>query len=167
MLFGVNVSIALYCMFAYGPAMARQAALYAAASVISVAGYLKLIGSLGMDLNIDFKGMRPDIVTAVKRIPGILYEYQIQFFGPKKWNLTWVLFIAAFVAGFRKAFSGALKLPTFAILLALGAYTALYMITPLDFLYHVSKTASRLFLHFLPVVILWLAVYYDEKKLDI
>lgn len=166
-LLGVNIFTAIFYAVVSGKVRARQAVLYIAICVISAGLYLKLMHSLGIGINADFTGARPDIITALKRLPSILYEYQIHVFGPKKWNIIWILFILAFFTGLRKAFSGILKLPTLTILFVLAGYTAVYMVTPQNFSWHLSTTASRLFLHFLPVVVLWLALYYKEDKLDI
>jgi hypothetical protein len=166
-LFTVNISLAvIYVLTSYRSA-AKQTLIYIAASAIIIFAYLKMLAIFGISLNDDFRMAKPDMLTALKRMPAILYEYQIQFFGPKKWNIIWIIFLAGILTYLKRAFSGGMRFPTLAIFFVLAGYTAIYMITPQNFAWHLSTAVSRLFLHFLPIVVLWLALYYKEKKLDI
>jgi hypothetical protein len=166
-LFAVNISLALIYMLTSYRSAAKQVLVYIAASAMTILAYLKVLTIFGISLNADFSTVKPDMLTALKRIPAILYEYQVQFFGPKKWNIIWILFLAGILTYLKKTFSGAMRFPTLAIFFVLAGYTVIYMITPQNFAWHLSTTVSRLFLHFLPVVVLWLALYYKEKKLDV
>ncbi len=146
---------------------------YAALSVLMVGAYLFIGRSLGLAVNSDFVSSKASILTRLttgfERIPAILYEYQIQFFGPKRWNLIWILFIAGLIIGFRKIFSKNLMPVTASIILVLLGYTGVYMIScsPQGIGWHLSTSGSRLFLHFVPLVALWLALMFKELNLDL
>lgn len=137
---------------------------YIASSALLVAAYLSIKRSIGIALSGDFivKSF-PDI----GRIPLILYKYQIEFFGPKKWNISWIIFLFLFFINLRKAFSKNLNFISSVIVMAFLGYTFVYMVTPQDLSWHLSKSVSRLFIHFLPVVILWIAIFSKEAGLDI
>ena len=166
-LFGANIIIAALYFVSSGKDRRKSCAIYIVGSVLSIAAYLIARKNLGLEISNDFVSSKLDIFQAVKRIPEILYQYQIQFFGPKKWNIAWIIFILAFIMNIKKAFSGELKVITFSILIVFVSYSAVYMLTPLDLSWHLATTVGRLFLHFLPVVLFWLAILFKEKKLEI
>jgi hypothetical protein len=148
--------------------------IYALISLCAVIVYvLGLARAIGLAVNSDFTGTQVSpaskIMTGFNRIPAILYEYQIQFFGPKKWNMIWILFIAGFIIGFKKIFSKEIFPVTLTILLVLSGYSVVYMLSsaPQGFGWHLSTSGSRLFIHFVPIVVLWLALMFKELKLDI
>jgi len=146
---------------------------YALISLCAVIIYVMGWQAIGLAVNSDFTGTQlfpvSKIITGLKRMPAILYEYQIQFFGPKKWNIIWMLFIAGFILGFKKIFSKEVFPVTLAILLVFSGYSIVYMLSsaPQGFGWHLSTSGSRLFLHFVPIVVLWLALMFKELKLDI
>lgn len=98
------------------------------------------------------------------RISSIMYAYQKQFFNIKSWNLAWVLFIVsvflAFIRGtlFRKE----LRFLTVAIGLIFIAHTSVYIISP--GVEEDLRTLSRLLLHFLPLVIFFIARVFALEK---
>ncbi|MCX5667106.1 MAG: glycosyltransferase family 39 protein [Candidatus Omnitrophica bacterium] len=146
---------------------------YAVMSLCVVITYVLGWRAIGLAVNSDFTGtqvsLASKIITGFRRIPAILYEYQIQFFGPKKWNMIWMLFIAGFILGFKKIFSKEIFPVTLAILLVFSGYSIVYMLSsaPQGFGWHLSTSGSRLFLHFVPMVVLWLALIFKELKLEI
>lgn len=167
LLAAVNAAVALlYSITNRRDRSSRSGFGYAVAVVAVVAAYFFLNRLLGLSVHSDFA--QGDIFTwhaligGMKRLPAILYEYQIQFFGPKKWNIVWIIFFLLFFTNIRKAFSGAARPITLAVLMAFAGYTGVYMITPQDIGWHLSTTASRLFLHLLPPVIVWIAVMSNE-----
>lgn len=167
MLSGIGALIVFVHILTSGKSFMRHGIIYITAVIATVLAYIGIMRYLGLNPNSDFIAARIDIVSGIKRIPAILYQYQIQFFGPKKWNIAWILFILAFVTNLKAAFSENIKFITISILAALLSYTAIYMITPKDLGLHLSTTASRLFIHFFPLVILWLAITYKERKMDL
>lgn len=100
------------------------------------------------------------------RIFPTMYAYQEQFFNIKSWNLTWVLFMVsvflAFIRGtlFRKE----LKFLTFAIGLIFLAHISLNIISREESA--CLKALSRMFLHFLPLVVFFIARVFtlEESK---
>jgi len=103
------------------------------------------------------------LVNNTGRIPLILYEYQKHIFGPKKWNISLLVFFAGLIIYHKKAFKTDLKYATWYILLSLSGYTLVYLITPLEIRYHLQTTGSRLLLHFLPVVLF--CIGYAAKEI--
>ncbi len=127
--------------------------------------YLYMREQLGLKLHGDFAGAAQ---LDIKKIPSILYEYQRQFFGPKKWNIIWVVFLALFCINLKNAFSRNMRFVTFSILLAFSGYATVYMMLPQEGLaWHLSTTGSRFLIHFVPVVVLWVALSLKENDLDI
>lgn len=104
-------------------------------------------------------------VYLVKQLPKlgpIFYELQKQLFGPKKWNILWIVVIAVSIFNFRKLFSGVQKYVSISLVLAFCGYIIFYMISYVDVVFFASKTWSRFLLHFLPLVVLWLAYILKE-----
>jgi hypothetical protein len=147
--------------------------IYAVISLSAVIAYVLLWRAMGLAVNDDFTGtqisMASKIITGFKRIPAILYEYQIQFFGPKKWNMIWILFITGFILGFKRIFSKDIFPVTLAVILVFAGYSVVYMLSqaPQGFGWHLSTSGSRLFIHFVPIVVLWLVLMFKELKLEI
>ncbi len=98
----------------------------------------------------------PFILKNLNRIPLILNDYQKHVFGPKKWNISLLVFFAGLVMYFRQAFKGYFKYVTLSILFAFLGYAAFYLITPLEIKYHLQTAGSRVLLHFLPIVVFWI-----------
>ncbi len=173
LLFAVtNAAVIIICM-AKEKRVRLIGVAYALISLCAVITYVLGWRAIGLAVNSDFTGTQYSLISKIiigfRRIPAILYEYQIQFFGPKKWNMIWVLFIAGFIAGFKKIFLKKMLPVTLAILLVFSGYSIVYMLSsaPQGFGWHLSTSGSRLFLHFVPMVVLWLALMFKELKLDI
>ncbi|MDP3791491.1 MAG: glycosyltransferase family 39 protein [Candidatus Omnitrophota bacterium] len=147
---------------------------YAVFSVLMVVVYVFAWESVGLTVNSDFASSQSSFLTRLisgfERIPQILYEYQIQFFGPKKWNIIWILLIAATVWGACvKVLSKDILPLAISILLILFGYSMVYILSsaPQGIGWHLSTTGSRLFMHFVPVAVLFLAVLFNKLKLEI
>ncbi len=100
----------------------------------------------------------------LNRIPLVLYDCQKHIFGPKKWNISLLVFTAGLIIYFKRAFSGYFKYITLSILFAFLGYSAFYLITPLEIRYHLQTAGSRTLLHFLPIVVFWIG--YLGKELE-
>lgn len=107
-----------------------------------------------------------NVVKNFNRIGPILYEYQKHVFGPKKWNLAWLIIAAIFIVKFKKLFKGEWRYFTYAFVLSLSGYTLIYIISPKPLGWHLSTSASRILLHFLPLG-LFLAAIYTKEELDV
>jgi hypothetical protein len=92
----------------------------------------------------------------------IFYELQKQLFGPKKWILLWPVVIAAAIFNYKKIFSGVNRYISISIMLAFCGYVLFYMISCVDVVFFTSKTWGRFLLHFLPLLVLWLAYISKE-----
>lgn len=99
------------------------------------------------------------------RIPLILNDYQKHIFGPKKWNISLLVFFAGLILYFKEAFNGYAKYITLSILFAFLGYGVFYLFTPLEIHYHLQTAGSRVLLHFLPVVVFWTG-YMAKEILD-
>ncbi len=105
------------------------------------------------------------IVKNIPRLGLVAYEYQKHIFGPKKWNLSLFLFFLGLALFYKKAFGGRMSLITWAVLLPLAGYAAVFVVTPLEIRYHLQTAGSRLLLHILPLAVFWLvyAVHTIER----
>ncbi|MBP7056586.1 MAG: glycosyltransferase family 39 protein [Candidatus Omnitrophica bacterium] len=105
------------------------------------------------------------VLSQLNRFGPIFYEFQKQFFGPKKWNLIWPAAAVIIAFNYKKAFSGVGKYMALSIALAVSGYILFYLISYVDVVYFLSKTWARFLLHFLPLVVYWLAfILKDEVK---
>lgn len=168
----INAAVIIICM-AKEKRIRSVGVIYAVMSLLAVITYVLAWKMIGLAVNSDFAGERislmSKIITGFKRIPEILYEYQIQFFGPKKWNIVWILFIMGFILGFKRIFSKDMFPVTLAIFLVFSGYSVVYMLSsaPQGFGWHLSTSGSRLFIHFVPIIVLWLTLMFKELKLEI
>ena len=124
-------------------------------------------------------GLRNDVINSevvaglkwnsFSRVGPILYHLQTQVFGPKNWNLVWILLCAA--VGFRHRIL--LHSPAVFVLCAVGftlaAYMSVYLITPytippFDVTWHLRTSASRLLLHVLPQVVFLIGLAFGEVE---
>ncbi len=105
------------------------------------------------------------IASNLDRIGPILYEYQKHIFGPKKWNIVWILIIMTFILKFKNLLKPDQKYFTIALILCFLGYTMTYFITPQNLTWHLSTSASRIILHFLPIGLFWVALC-TRKELD-
>jgi hypothetical protein len=100
----------------------------------------------------------------LKRIKPILYQYQAQFFGPKNWNIVWVLFFGTIITRPKRLMTGDFRYIMLPLTLVLSAYSTVYLIMPFDVEWHLRTSVSRLFLHFLPLIVFFLARSYLEER---
>jgi hypothetical protein len=116
-----------------------------------------------------------DAVTAgltwgsLSRVGPILYHLQTQVFGPKNWNLVWILFGAAVGLRRRVLLRSPAVFVACAVGLALAAYMSVYLITPygvppFDVTWHLRTSASRLLLHVLPLVVFLIGLAFGEME---
>ncbi|MFH1996341.1 MAG: glycosyltransferase family 39 protein [Candidatus Omnitrophota bacterium] len=102
------------------------------------------------------------LIARVNKIPAILYEFQKEFFNPKKWNLLWPVVFCSIAFRFRRAFDPVRKYAGLSIIFAIFGYVGVYFASPLEISYLVSKTWSRFLIHFLPVAVYWAAITMHE-----
>jgi len=145
----------------------RGIACFCAAVILAGALWFTFIHSVGLSnefINKDtFKV--PLAIKNLGRIPLILNDYQKHIFGPKKWNISLLVFFAGLIMYFKTAFKGYAKYITLSILFAFLGYGVFYLFTPLEIHYHLQTSGSRVLLHFLPVVVFWIG-YMAKEILD-
>ncbi len=96
------------------------------------------------------------------KIGPILYEFQKQLFGPKKWLLIWPIVIYAAIFHCRKIFAPEQRYISISLILIFCGYVLFYMVSYVDVVFFASKTWGRFMLHFLPLTVLWLAYMLKE-----
>ncbi|HVN79607.1 MAG TPA: hypothetical protein VMW38_11470 [Terriglobia bacterium] len=102
--------------------------------------------------------------STLKRLVPIFYAYQTQIWGLRNWNLVWIALLVVLVLRGKsivKTDSIYLLLP---ILMCLLVYTSIYLITPRDVVWHLKTSVSRVYLHFLPLTVFFLARVYAGLK---
>lgn len=122
----------------------------------------KRMGGISND-EIDLGRIAPGyLIHQLHKMKVILYEFQKEFFGPKKWLIVWPVALLAIVFNIKKAFKGANKYIALSLALTILGYILFYMISRVEVGYFVSKTWSRFLLHFLPIVLWWVALILKE-----
>ena len=142
----------------------RRAGYYTLVVLLCLAGWLGFMNSMGFENELANESSLTlqTVISNLDRVPLILYEYQKHIFGPKKWNLSLLVFFFGLIFYFRRAFTGEFKYITIPILLAFAGYGACFIVTPLEIRYHLQTAGSRLLLHFLPVVVFWIGYLAKE-----
>jgi hypothetical protein len=100
----------------------------------------------------------------IERLGAVLYFYQTQVFGPRNWNLVWILFLGLLVWNGRGWLRSSARPLVLTVMLALVAYNGIYLVTPHDVMWHLRTSASRLLLHILPQVMFLIALGFEETK---
>ena len=101
---------------------------------------------------------RFNIMKQSNRILPMLYEFQRQVFGPKKWNIFWIILISALIIYRKKIFAKDLVFITMPILLIFGSYILAYLVAQTE----MTTLWSRMLIHFLPLSVFWLALLVKD-----
>ncbi|MFH1790367.1 MAG: hypothetical protein ABH885_00055 [Candidatus Omnitrophota bacterium] len=115
------------------------------------------------------ENLNPSMLTAgnlfkgLGRMPMILYEYQKHVFGFKKWNIIWILVLAAAVKCGRSCVRGDRLYITLAMALFFASYTAVYVFSAVEIDFLLRTTASRFLIHILPVSVFWVAGIWSDS----
>lgn len=100
-----------------------------------------------------------------QRLPMILYYSFMEFINIQRWNLLWPLFF--FLLFFYKS-AKQVSIIVWIVLLQLGVYMLIYMMTPVDPVRHLLNTFDRLLLHVAPLALLFIAItisqLFERKK---
>jgi hypothetical protein len=118
--------------------------------------------------DIDFSLLTPQrLLQNIKDIPIFLNLFQQEMFGPKKWNIFWIIFFAAAIWKRKVLWKKESFYITLFIFLAAAGYFAAYMCTTGNNLYfYVNTTISRFMLHFSGVALLLLAYLMRDEVYD-
>ncbi len=99
-----------------------------------------------------------------QRIPMITDKAVTEIFFIRKWNAYWI----AYAVMLFLAIPGWFKRRDFwldsVIILWAGAYFFTYMMSPLNLVFHLNTSTSRLMSHFLPLVLVRLALFFHEHN---
>ncbi|MDD5355571.1 MAG: glycosyltransferase family 39 protein [Candidatus Omnitrophica bacterium] len=115
--------------------------------------------------DINFSALTLDKILAnIKDIPIMLDELQKQVFGPKNWNIFWVVVIGAISFNFKKLFKGEIFYISLFLAVCISCYFIAYMLTTQERLdFYLEKTLLRFMIHFAGVF-LFLTVYLFWDK---
>jgi len=129
-------------------------------------GYRSYAGLVNENFNISM--IRIEYLKShFKNIFLILYEYQRQIFGFKKWNLIWVILLFLLVTRFKESVDKNVFYITLAIFLFFLGYTFVYIFSTVEIDFFLKKTASRFFLHILPISVFWIALLTKEDNMKL
>ena len=140
---------------------------YAMLSILFVASWAffkKYNNLINENFNLSMISFKAFVANLYK-VPSILYEYQKQLFGFKKWNIIWILWIIVLVKGFKESISGNIKYITLVFPLFLLGYGAMYIFSAVDIKFFLSTTGSRFLLHILPIAVFWMAIIVKKGKM--
>ena len=98
------------------------------------------------------------IAKQLYKVGPIVYEFQKQFFGPKKWNILWFVILFASIVNYKKVFTPSQRYISIFLVLAVSGYIFFYLVSHVEINFFLSRTWSRFLLHFLPVAVYWLAL---------
>ena len=110
------------------------------------------------------------LLENARQIPFILNKFQQEVFGPKKWNILWIMVFGFTFLKFRRLKEAHVRYIGIFILLNAAVYFASNMvITGKDLYFHVNTTLSRFMMHFVGVSLFYLAflVSEDVRKIEI
>lgn len=113
------------------------------------------------------------ICLAKERILPILYEFQANAFGLKKWNMLWPVFMTLFIINYRWSWKTPLKYITALIVSVFILYFLFYLgVDPLafgrgrDYAFSLRSGMNRHLIHALPLIMFWLACLFKEMCHD-
>lgn len=124
-------------------------------------GYRSYLGLVNENFNFSMMSFKT-FISNFNKIPHMLYEYQRQIFGFKKWNIMWITILFLFVTRFKRCISRDVLYPTLTIIMFFAGYSFMYIFSTVEIKYFLRVTTSRFLLHILPLCIFWIA--YMTKK---
>lgn len=104
------------------------------------------------------------ILANVKDIPVLLDLFQQEVFGPKKWNIFWVMAGAVFIWKRKDLWrENQLYVTLFILVSAAGYFVGYMMTTGNNLFFYVNTTISRFMLHFTGITLFAAAVLCGEE----
>jgi len=168
----VSIPYILIYLKRRGAKTMRQAVLSLAIAFIAISPWLWTRARYGLDNDVlKLHGALPERIIGIfghlDRIPIIMYEFQKQFFGPKKWNIVWIIFFLLFLANIRKSFREETAYVSVSIIAMFILYSSIYLIIPVDgpINWFVATGVSRLLIHIVPLAVLLTALLCRERRL--
>ncbi|MCM8792670.1 MAG: hypothetical protein NC826_06015 [Candidatus Omnitrophica bacterium] len=102
----------------------------------------------------------------IERLYYISCVYLKEFFNFKNWNLVWILFLFSFLLNIKNVFSKKYFLFTGLFLGFFGILSIIYILTYKDLHWHLTNSVDRLFIHIVPTVIFWMAIFFEDRLID-
>ena len=117
------------------------------------------------NVDMDLSSITPErLWQNVKDIPILLDLFQQEVFGPKKWNILWVIVFAGMIWKRKLLWKGECSYLILFLALSAAGYFAGYMfITGTSLYFYVNTTISRFMLHFCGVALLLLMFLLREE----
>lgn len=107
------------------------------------------------------------LIRNIKDIPVLLNLFQQEVFGPKKWNIFWVMFFASVIWKHRNLWRGEnIYIALFLAVSAAGYFAGYMATTGENLFFYVNTTISRFMIHFAGVsaILMWALVYEDARE---
>ena len=125
--------------------------------------YWVVIHAMGVNVHGMFKAQKnpPHLWEYLSRTGPILYEYQMHIFGPKKWNLIWILWIGLVIFRLKRSWEVGVRYVTMLLGTVFLGYFIVFMMAD-SYEWVLEKTASRFILHFLPLLVYHGALLFSE-----
>lgn len=129
---------------------------------------VKLLNASG-NSDIAFSLLTPErLMQNVKDIPILLNFFQQEVFGPKKWNIFWMMVFASMIWKRKALLRGENFYITLFLTLSAAGYFLGYMATTGNNLYfYVNTTISRFMLHFTGAALLLMALLVKEDVYEL
>ena len=103
-----------------------------------------------------------NLISQSYKIVPIIYEFQKQAFGFKKWNLLWIVLFFILIVKRRFIFIARERYVTIFLFLSVSGYILMYLINSSPIEWSLGRTWSRFLLHFLPLAVFWMATILKE-----
>ncbi|MFA6636035.1 MAG: glycosyltransferase family 39 protein [Candidatus Omnitrophota bacterium] len=142
----------------------RSLALIAA---ISAPWILTRVSGGAVNSDLDIKSLTASrLWENIRHIPALLNLFQQEVFGPKKWNIFWVIFFVSIVWKRKRLFKGEMfYLSVFTGVSALAYFAAYMAMTGENLYFYVNTTISRFMMHFSAVAAVMTGyLLYDEVR---
>ncbi len=140
---------------------------FAIITAVSAPWFAVKISSAALNTDIVFSRLTPEYLWQnIKDIPILLNLFQQEVFGPKKWNIFWIMFFAGMIWKRKRLREDeCFYMMIFLVLSAAGYFAGYMATTSYDLFYVVNTTISRFMLHFCGIALLILAfLMHDDVR---
>ncbi len=131
-------------------ALSQASGALALMAAISLPWFLVKLNSAAANSDLDLMSLTfSRVLENVKEIPALLDLFQQEVFGPKKWNIFWIIFFGSLIWKRKKTCGNEVFYLRFFMCFSAAAYFTGYMLMTGENLYfYVNTTISRFMLHF-------------------
>lgn len=119
--------------------------------------------------DIDIRALTAErVLQNVKDLPEFFDLFQQQIFGPKKWNIFWIMLVAAMVWRRKKLLEGdTFYLTVFFAFTVLGYFAAYMVMTGENLYFYANTTLSRFMIHFAPLALFLMALICKDDVYEL